>query len=61
MTHSISCKELGMDCQFVAEAETGEAAIDLLMRHVQSDHGDDWYEMEEIYQAARTVIRNAAA
>jgi predicted small metal-binding protein len=61
MPHSISCKELGMDCPFVVEAETGEDAIDLLMRHVHAEHGDDWYEVEEIYQAARAVFRNAAA
>lgn len=61
MTHSISCEELGMDCPFVAEAENGEDVIDLLMRHVHTAHGDDWYEIEEIYQAARAVYRNTAA
>lgn len=61
MLHSISCKELGMDCPFVAEAETGEDAIDLLMRHVHEEHSGDWYEIEEIYQGARAVIRKTAA
>ena len=61
MTVSIICKELGMDCQFVAEAETGDDAIDLLMRHVHEEHGDDWFEIEEIYQAARQVIRRKVA
>lgn len=61
MTHSISCKELGMDCPFVTEAENGEDVIDLLMRHVHADHGDDWYEIEEIYHAARAFYRKTAA
>ena len=61
MTVSIICKELGMDCKFVAEAETGDDAIDLLMRHVREEHGDDWFEIEEIYQAACQVIRRKVA
>jgi len=58
---SISCKELGMDCLFVQEGETGEVAIESLMRHVQTEHTDDWFEIEEIYQAACSVIREKAA
>jgi len=61
MSNSISCKDLGMDCQFVVEAETGEEVIELLMRHVHVEHSDDWYEIEEIYQAARAIFRKTAA
>jgi hypothetical protein len=50
-----------MDFPFVVEAETGEDVIHLLMRHVHAEHGDDWYEVEEIYQAARAVFRKTAA
>jgi len=61
MTVSISCKELGMDCSFVTDGETKEVAIDSLMRHVGTEHSEDWFEIEEIYQAACQVIREKAA
>ena len=61
MLTSISCKELGMDCHFIIEGETGEIVIECLMRHVKSEHTDDWFEMEEIYQAACSVVRAKAA
>lgn len=61
MPVSISCKELGMDCQFKTEGETGDAAVDSLMMHVHADHNDDWFEFEEIYQAARRIVRDKAA
>lgn len=61
MHTSISCRELGMDCDFVFEGETGENVIESLLRHVKEYHTDDWFEMEEIYQAACSVARAKAA
>lgn len=61
MYTSISCKELGIDCNVVIEGETGEIAIESLMRHVQTEHTDDWFEIEEIYQTACSVARAKAA
>ena len=61
MYTSISCKELGIDCDAVIEGETGEKVLESLMRHVQTEHTDDWFEREEIYQAARSVARAKAA
>ncbi len=61
MSISIGCKELGMDCRFMTEGETGEVVIELLMRHVQTEHTEDWFEIEEIYQAACSVVRAKAA
>ena len=61
MTVSISCKELGLDCVFVTNGDTGEVAIDSLMRHAQTEHSEDWFEIEEIYQAACKVLRERAA
>ena len=57
----ISCKELGFDCGVVIEGETGETVIESLMRHVQTEHTDDWFEIEEIYQAALSVAKAKAA
>lgn len=57
MIVSISCKEVGMECDFVTKGETGEVAIDSLMRHVGTEHSEDWFGIEEIYQAACQVVR----
>ena len=69
MPVSISCKEVGLDCQFVSQLdldfvtqrEAEEVVIDTLMHHVQTEHTDDWFEIEEIYQNARKVVRRKAA
>jgi len=61
MHTSISCKELGIDCNVVVEGDSGESTIESLMRHVQTEHTDDWFEIEEIYQAACSVARAKAA
>ena len=58
---SISCKELGFDCEFTAEVENGEETVDALMAHVHYEHPDDWFEFEEIYQAARRIVEDRAA
>ena len=61
MSISISCRELGMECGFRMEGETMEVVIGSLMRHVQTEHTEDWFEIEEIYQAACSVVRAKAA
>jgi predicted small metal-binding protein len=61
MSMSISCKELGMDCDFVTQREAEEFVIDSFMRHVYTEHTEDWFEIEEIYQAVCSVIREKAA
>jgi hypothetical protein len=61
MDTSICCKELGIVCDYIIEGETGEIVIEALMRHVKEEHTDDWYEIEEIYQAACSVARAKAA
>lgn len=61
MHTAISCRELGIDCNVVVEGDSGESTVETLMRHVQTDHTDDWFEMEEIYQAARLLAQTKAA
>jgi predicted small metal-binding protein len=58
---SISCRELGMGCGFTMEGDTMEVVIESLMRHVQTEHTEDWFEIEEIYQAACSVVRAKVA
>ncbi len=61
MTITICCREMGIDCAFVIEEESGETAVQQLMQHVQTVHTEDWFEIEEIYQAACSVARAKAA
>lgn len=61
MTISIGCKEVGMDCYFVTDGESVEAAMDSFMRHVEAEHSDGWFEIEEIYQAASQILRERVA
>ncbi len=61
MDTSISCRELGIECNFVSKGEKKETIIESIMRHVQTEHTEDWFEIEEIYQAACVVARGKAA
>lgn len=61
MHTSISCRELGIDCDFVKEGETGETVVQAFMSHVQTEHTQDWFEIEEIHQAAWMLAREKAA
>lgn len=61
MSLSLSCRELGTECPFVTEGETEKAVLDSFMRHVQTEHAEDWFEIEEIYQAASAVVHEKAA
>jgi len=61
MAISIGCRELGMDCNFVTEGESNEIVVDSLIRHTQEEHSDDWFDLEETYQAAWSVVREKAA
>jgi predicted small metal-binding protein len=61
MTISISCKELGVDCNCVSEGETAQIVMDSLIRHMNTEHTDDWFEIEEVYQIAHEVIRKKVA
>lgn len=39
---SLSDKDLGIDCDFVAEAETTDEVIDIATEHIQSEHPDEY-------------------
>jgi predicted small metal-binding protein len=61
MSISIPCRELGLDCLFEHEGDSEESVIESLIRHVQVEHEEEWFGIEEIYQAARVAIRTKAA
>lgn len=61
MSLSLSCREVGMECYFLAEGETEQAVFDSFMRHVHMEHSEDWFEIEEIYQVACSILHEKAA
>ena len=60
MEKIITCRELGWDCPFEAPALTGEETLLKIMRHVQTVHTRDWYELEEAHPTAYSLLRNGA-
>lgn len=64
MAISIGCKDIGIDCPFETIGETKEGVLDAVMRHMHAEHKEnveDWFEIEEIYQSACSVIRKKIA
>jgi len=61
MSISISCRELGIDCNFVMEGERESDLIESFMRHIHAEHAEDWFDIEEIHQAACLFLREKAA
>ena len=61
MALSLGCREVGMDCHFLTEGETEQEVLDSFMRHVHTYHNDEWFEVEEIYQTACTILHEKAA
>jgi predicted small metal-binding protein len=50
-----------MNCLFCCEGETEAAVVDSLVRHVQEEHDEEWFDIEAMYEAARSMIRGKAA
>jgi predicted small metal-binding protein len=61
MKVEIGCRELGEDCDFVAEGESADEVLSRFMRHVEEEHADDWFAMEESFSAARELVRRRVA
>ena len=64
MPMSIHCREfVGMDCPFEAKGETREGVLGAIMGHVHAEHkeiAEDWFEIEEFYQAVCKAIYQKA-
>jgi predicted small metal-binding protein len=60
MKVEIGCRELGRDCDFMAYGESKQEILYRIMRHVQEEHTDDWFDVEEIYAAAIALIQQRA-
>jgi predicted small metal-binding protein len=57
----VSCEEIGHDCGFVARGETMEEVLNTLIRHLCSIHDIDWFDLEDVYAAARERIHRKVA
>ncbi len=39
---TISDKDLGIDCDFIAEGETNSDVVNAATLHIKSEHPDEW-------------------
>lgn len=56
---TLSCKDMGVDCPFVAEDETKEGALKKSMGHAVEKHGMDPKELEkmDVWQRAMPMLK----
>jgi predicted small metal-binding protein len=57
MAKTISCKDVGMDCDFTARAETEEALMQQVAEHASSAHGVQQVP-PEILDRVKAVIKD---
>jgi predicted small metal-binding protein len=56
MDKELYCKDVGLDCEFLACGKTEEEALNKLGQHVLAIHGVKGFS-KEFYNNARTAIR----
>jgi len=56
MDKEVYCKDLGLQCDFLACGKTEEEALDKLSRHAFGAHGIQGFS-KELYDKARSSIR----
>ncbi len=61
MLIELRCEDLGLACPHVLQGNTEEEVIEALMRHIGTEHDSDWFDLEEVYVAARSNLRRVAA
>ena len=44
----LSCKALGVDCDYIATGETDQEVINNMQEHAKNDHPDKWAEMNQM-------------
>ena len=60
MAKTVSCRDVGMDCDFVAKGETDEDILQQCTEHARKDH--NMTEIPpEVVDKVRGAIRNEAA
>jgi len=56
MDKELYCKDLGLQCDFLACGKTDEEALDKLSRHALAAHGIQGFS-KELYDKVRSAIR----
>ena len=54
---TLACSELGFDCPFRSNGTNVGDALTGIMRHIRAVHTLDWFELEELHEAARSLLR----
>ena len=57
MAKSISCRDAGTECDFVACADTEEEALQKAADHARTDHNMSEIP-KEMYEKARSIMRD---
>jgi predicted small metal-binding protein len=63
MTKTLTCRDVGVDCDFVAQGETEQEVMEKARQHARKDHGyaDIPPELEEKVKAAIHDKKTTAA
>ena len=60
MSKMVSCREVGVDCDFVAKGETEEEILQQCAEHARNDHGMTEIP-DDLVERVRGAIRDEAA
>ncbi len=60
MEKSVSCRTLGIDCDFEMRVPAGSEVLTTVMRHVLTAHALDWFELEEVHAKLRSLLGGTA-
>jgi predicted small metal-binding protein len=60
MAKSVSCRDVGMDCDFVAKGDTEEEILSQCAEHARTDHNMPEIT-EDVRDRVRMAIRDEAA
>lgn len=57
MAKTLRCRDVGVDCDFVAKGETEDEIMEQAARHAREDHGFEQIP-PDLEQKARSAIRD---
>ena len=60
MEKTVTCRDLGLECDFAASGLTGSETVTTIIRHVREKHTVDWFELEKIHARLRSLLRGIA-
>lgn len=52
----LSCRAMGVDCDFVAVGESDQEVVDAMNKHHRNDHPDSWAEMQQMSREEKDKI-----